>query len=157
MQIKLLCLVFCFVIFLSGCGGGKEVQTDIKFDFELEAKNGTFFINAEVLGENMKYTVLSPENISGLTFVLREDNAEIEFMNHKKSFPRGSEDFGVLGSLYSAFSALKGAEAVKSGDKFIAEVTAEGKNFTFTVTELGLPLSVKFGDTEIFFKNITNL
>ena len=157
MRVKLFCLCLCLILLLTGCTQSRKVQTEVKFDFELVADNGTFFINAEVHEDNMKCIVLSPENISGLTFIFSEDRVDTEFLGHQQSFSLEKGDFGVLGLLYRAFEALKDTEAVKSGDKFIAEVEAEGENFTFTVTELGIPLSVKFEDTEIFFKNITNL
>lgn len=157
MRVKLLAVCLCLAFLLAGCGGGRQVEANIKFDFELEAERGTFFINAEVSDNAVKYTVLSPENIKGLTFVFSGSMVETEFLGHKQAFPNKSGEFGVLGSLYSAFTALGGTIAQKSGNEYITEVTADGVNYIFTVTELGIPISVKFGDTEIYFKNITNL
>lgn len=157
MRIKLLCVCLGLVLLLAGCGSGQPVQTDIKFDFELIGEHGTFFINAEVGEDAVKYTVLSPESIEGLTFVFLENTVETEFLSHQQTFPNKSGEYGILGSLYNAFSGLRGAVAQKSGDKYIAEITVDGVNYTFTVTEMGLPISVRFGDNEIYFRNITNL
>lgn len=157
MRFKLLCLCFCVFLVLTGCSATRDVQTEVKFDFDLVTDNGTFFINAEVGEDRIKYTVLSPENIEGLTFIFTEDRVDTEFLSHQQSFPFEKGDFGVLGSLYKAFNGLKGVSAHKSGDEFIAEVTVEGENYIFAVTELGIPISVKFSNAKIFFKNITNL
>ena len=157
MRVKLVSLGLFLVLLLAGCGTGRQVQTGIKFDFELPGERGTFFINAEVGEETVKYTVLSPENIEGLTFIFSENTVETEFLSHNQTFPNKNGEFGLLGSLFAAFRELKGAVAHKSGDEYIAEVTAEGENYTFTVTELGIPISVKLGSSEIYFKNVTNL
>lgn len=157
MRIKLLCLSLCLVLILTGCGATRDVQTKVKFDFDLVTENGAFFINAKVSENKMEYTVLSPENIKGLTFVFSDNRVDSEFLSHQQSFPFEKGDFGVLGSLYMAFEGLKGSSAQKRGDEFIAEVSCEGENYTFTVTELGIPISVRFDNCEILFKNITNL
>lgn len=157
MRVKLLCVVLCVALFFSGCAKEQSVKTNMEFDFEIAAENGTFFINAVKNEGSMKFTVLSPENIKGLTFVFSGNGVDSEFLGHKQSFPLERGDFGVLGSMYRAFTALTDTKAYKNGDEFIAEVTADGENYVFIVTELGIPLSVRFNGTEILFKNITNL
>lgn len=144
---------------LSGCSGDSvPIKTDnLSFGFKISHDGSVFNINAEVEepGE-MKFTVVSPENIKGLTFEFSKEAVHIEFLGLKKDFPRADTDFGVLGQIYNAFSALHGAEAVKDGDDREAIVMGGEQKFIFTVTDLGIPIALSFDDNKIEFKNITS-
>ncbi len=143
-------------LFLSGCKNNTVVvkPENLSFDFEISHGGSSFLINAEVdIGGEMEFTVLSPENIKGLSFEFSDSTVHTEFMELEKDFPINDTDFGVLGRLYNAFFAVSGAEAVRQGDKLVTTVGDD--EFVFTVTDLGLPIAVSFDGNEIEFKNIT--
>lgn len=143
------------LIFLSGCARSTVIvkPENMSFDFEISHGGSSFLINAQVkTGGEIEFTVLSPQNIEGLSFKFSETGVHTEFLGLKKDFPFSSSDFGVLGQIYNAFSGVYGAEAVKQGDRLIAAV--EDDKFIFTVTDLGIPIALSMDGNTIEFKNI---
>ena len=149
-------LVVVFTTF-SGCGGSNVTvkSENLCFDFEASHGGSSFLINTKVKSEGeMEFTVLSPSNIEGLSFSFSDSVVHAKFLELEKDFPIDNTDFGVLGKIYRAFSALPDAEIIKQGDNLTATVSVEDKEFTFTVTDLGIPIKLSFNDGEIEFKNI---
>ncbi len=143
---------------LSGCSGaGVAVKPEnLSFDFEITNDKSVFLINAEIEEDGeMEFTVLSPENIRGLSFEFSKMAVHTEFLGIKKEFQRESTDFGILGQLYNAFSVLSGAETIKDGEERLAVVSDGEQEFVFTVTDLGIPIAISFNDSKIEFKNIS--
>ena len=155
---RVLCFLSVFlVIFLSGCGGNKVIvkPENLKFDFEISNGGSSFLINAAVhSGGGMEFTVLNPKNIEGFTLVFSDTAVHTEFLGVQKDFPAADGDFGVLGKIYKAFSALSGALAEKQGDIFTVPISIEDDEFIFTVTQMGVPISLDINGQEILFSNI---
>ncbi len=103
----------------------------------------------------MEFTVISPVNIEGLTFRFSDTSVHTEFLGLKKDFPINNTDFGVLGKIHKAFSMLPGELAYKQGEELEVVVSADGQEFVFTVTDLGIPISLSWDGYEIEFKNIS--
>ena len=145
-----LCLLFCV-----GCSG-KAVNVDcrgISFDFALENEEQSVSVNA-ISNENGDILFsITGGNIDGLKVQFAGESIKTEFLGITEEFT-GDTDFGVLSAIYNIFSALHNAEVQKSGDEYIAEHSLKDINATLTVTELGLPIALTLGETEIQFNNI---
>ncbi len=149
-------LVIVFTTF-SGCGGSNVTvkSENLCFDFEISHGGSAFLINAKVKSEGeMEFTVLSPNNIEGLSLRFSDSTVHAEFLELKKDFPINNTDFGVLGRIHSAFSVLPHAEVTEQGDNLIATASVGDEEYTFTVTDLGIPIKLSLNDGEIEFKNI---
>ena len=147
----LLCLVMCV-----GCGGKTEIKAkNISFEFAFQSGNEEFLLEARVNDTgDMEFTVLKPENIDGFKAVFSGNTVNMHFLNVEKSVPFFTDEFGIPGHIYTAFSLLESAEASRQSDEYKAEVSSNGNEYIFTFTELGLPISLSVNGEKIEFNNI---
>lgn len=144
------------LIFIAGCGESRVPQRaeNISFSADFETGGVNYSILTELPGGNkVNITVNSPQEISGMRFVLGENGAEMEFLGLKNTLNYSGEFFGVLGQLYSAFLGYYNNPAQKQGDNYVIA----GDNYKFTLTNMGLPISLELKNLPLTlqFKNVS--
>ncbi len=147
------CLLFCV-----GCGGGsvQPQSNNLAFGFDFQSGEDKFSVNADINGGgDISFTVLEPESIREFKVVFSGDTVETEFLGVKKEFPLNDTDFGIFSQIYRAFSGLQNPTAESKDGEYTAVVTVGTDTYAFTLTDLGLPISLKINGTDIEFKNVT--
>ncbi len=143
-----------FLLFCVGCS--KPVKANLRgisFDFTLQNGENSVEVNA-VCAENgdMLFSVRGGD-IDGLKVRFSEDKIQTELASIVEEF-KGDTDFGVLSAIYKAFAGLHNTEAEQNDGEYVLELDLENAKGTLILTELGLPIKLILGQTEIQLNNL---
>lgn len=140
----------------SGCSAAIKPQSrNLSFCFNFESGDELFTVNAETNSSGeLSFAFVKPETVNNLKVEFLGDTVKTTFSGLKSEFLTSSTDFGILSDLNNGFCALQGAEAVKNGELYTSTVLCDGKEYIFNLTELGVPIGIKFDNTVIEFENI---
>lgn len=155
---KLLSLFLILSLFLCSCGKQKENINikNLSFSIDFIYNNSAYSVDTKVYENgDINFTVAKPENIKGMQIICCGDILKVDFLGIEREYRNEYLKNSPLLKIQKAFRGLLNNES-KIGfgsDKRI--IIENGVEYTFTITELGIPIAVEFENYKFEFKNIS--
>lgn len=162
MKLKALSAVFIFII-LCGCGNSKVVTpviNNIDFIAQIEFADENYVCDISIYDKNTDITVVTPEQIKGLTFHFTRSEVSVEHLGIKyttdaSDVPAG----GVVVILNDVINHIndEGLTAVYNEENCSINGRAGEDKFIFEFSPAGLPLKLEIPDKNytVKFNNVT--
>ncbi|MBO5089651.1 MAG: hypothetical protein J6C27_01900 [Clostridia bacterium] len=154
---KILCIIS--LVLLVGCNAEsniKPVTRNISFTAEMTYYNEYYEMAAEIYNNgDAKISLTHPEELSGLTFNIKNNDVIAEF-NGIKIETDDSYKTAAVNFLYSAFKA-ENQKVNENNDRFFTKGKCDGGEYTMYISGTGLPLKIcdSADRFEIIIKNLT--
>lgn len=154
-------LIMMLAVFLCSCTE-KEVAPvldGLRFTANINYYNEKYVSDVSVSDNRMSFTVLSPEDLSGLKLDFNGDKVTAEYMGLKyepktESMPVGNVAQKIYGAIEDVIG--KGNLKCKKGNNVEYNGRINGKSYKFTFSPSGLPIGIQMPDDSfsVAFENI---
>jgi len=153
---KLFALVLCCLLFCS-CRSMEKITApvtdNIKFGLDITYYNEKYHCCGEIKGEKMTFIVNEPEELDEMTLILDGEKTTVSYKGltytpSKNSMPTQF----VCSNIYSVMEQIRKSDAIPKSEEenYVLSGKISGKEFIFTFSPAGYPLSLKFSSDAFY-------